>query len=258
MKGVFVMKKILFLGLTILCIIIHGNAFAYLPGDVNNDGKIDHKESIYAMQVMAGIKSPVEIGSDVKTFFVEGDVNKYYAVVFKDKDWGKGPASFEISRSNTHADGTWHGTMHLIINWHSSNYGHGAHFLEYQYKISANHFAADIHNYIYKPYLFIWLRGQTHYNYRNIKNNVELIKIFGTDNKSCSYDCHTPPTEETTIDCTHRTTISPSIKTGKNITMPVRIESEVDLTGNFNMTGQFNLNGNITSDQDICIGKCDE
>jgi hypothetical protein len=255
MKGVFVMKKNLFLGLTILCIIIHGNAFAYLPGDVNNDGKIDHTESIYAMQVMAGIKSPVEISSDVKSFFVEGDQDKFYAVVFFDNDWSKGPAEFEISRSSVHQEEQlWYGSMSLIINWHSSKYGNGSEFIEYQYRIKWFRFLADIKDYYYQPYLIIWLRGQTLYNYRNIKNNVKLDCILGTDNNSCSHIFY----QNKNIDCTHRTTISPSIKTGKNITMPVRIESEVDLTGNFNMTGQFNLNGNITSDQDICIGKCDE
>ena len=251
------MKKKLFLGLTILWIVIYGNAFAYLPGDVNNDGKIDHVESISAMRVMAGMQVPLSNSSKAKSFFVEGDKDKYYAVLFYDHDWSQGPAKFEISRSNVHADGKWHGSMNLIISWHSSKYGHRSNFLNYHYKNHYNAFVADIKNYNYYPYAIVWLKGQTTYNYRSIKNNIEMRYILGTDNNTCLFDFNSPPEERSMIDCTHRTEVHPSIKTGKNITMPVNIESNVDLKGDFNMTGQFTINGNITSNEDICIGKCD-
>jgi len=39
--------------------------------------------------------------------------------------------------------------------------------------------------------------------------------------------------------------------------MPVKFENYVEIIGNVKMIGELNLNGNITSSQDICIGKCD-
>ncbi|ETR71037.1 MAG: hypothetical protein OMM_02789 [Candidatus Magnetoglobus multicellularis str. Araruama] len=270
---------------------INGVAFAFILGDVNNDGKIDHAESINAMQVMAGIKSQISIDNvwqqdgnkvfikDVNvgintdnprsaleingvlrtrsihnmanSFFVDGDKDKYYAVIFNDQSWWDGPAEFEITRSNVHADGEWHGSMNLKIFWHSSRFGHQSGFLEYQYQQNRGHFVSYIKNYEYKEYLFIWLKGQTTYNYRSINNNVTLKTILGTDNQPCIFNESDNPNYDTKVDCTYRTEVHESIQYGKMISLPVRIDSNVEVNG------QFTLNGNITSEQDICIGKCD-
>jgi hypothetical protein len=186
------------------------------------------------------------------SFFVGGDKDKYYAVIFYDQSWWDGPAEFEITRSNVHADGEWHGSMNLKIFWHSSRFGHQSSFLEYQYQQNRGHFVSYIKNYVYKEYLFIWLKGQTTYNYRSMNNNVTLKTILGTDNQKCIFDeFDNHPNYETAIDCTYRTEVHESIKYGKMISIPVSIDSNVEVTG------QFTLNGNITSEQDICIGKCD-
>jgi len=287
------MRKKICLSLSILLLTcINGISFAFVLGDVNNDDKIDHAEAIYATQVMAGIKNQIsidnvwqqdgnkvfikdvnvgintdnpdyvlEVNGAIKTksiyckaqsFFVDGDKDKYYAVIFYDRAWSQGPAEFEITRSNVHADAKWHGSMNLKIFWHSSKFGHGSSFLEYQYQQNRGHFVSYIKNYTYNDLLFIWLRGQTTYNYRSMNNNVTLKTILGTDNQPCifnEFDNH--PNYETEVDCTYRTEVHESIKTGKMISMPVRIDSNVKVNG------QFTLNGNITSEQDICIGKCD-
>ncbi|KPA14417.1 conserved hypothetical protein, secreted [Candidatus Magnetomorum sp. HK-1] len=258
------MKKNFLPVLTILFTFIYGNAFAFIAGDFNNNGKIDHADSIGLMKVMSGMTPSFAVDNvsvkelDVegaihtssiynrsKSFFVDGDKDKYYAVIFYDNAWTQGPAEFEITRSSVHTDNKWHGSMNLKIYWHSTRSGHGSHFLEYQYKNHRGEFVSYIQDYNWIQYLIVWLRGDTTYNYRSINNDVELKEILGTGNQTCSFDAFDPSREESTIDCTYRTDIHESIKQGKTINMAVRFNNNVE------------LNGNITSKQDICIGKCD-
>ena len=60
------MKKLSFawtkpLSMTLLFIAISlffsFNGFAFMKGDINNDGKIDHTEAIYALEVVAGLRT---------------------------------------------------------------------------------------------------------------------------------------------------------------------------------------------------------
>ncbi|WP_142688282.1 hypothetical protein [Chitinophaga polysaccharea] len=112
------------------------------------------------------------------TFVVNGDIDKYYPVVFTDTAWNYDEASeLQIGRSNVHRDGpdgSWRGSIIATFRYHTTNWGHGSHFIDAdirQYSNPAMPFnklvagwkdATSGNN---SKIMIIWLRGQTSYTY---------------------------------------------------------------------------------------------
>ncbi|MDQ0109006.1 hypothetical protein SAMN05660909_03936 [Chitinophaga terrae (ex Kim and Jung 2007)] len=110
------------------------------------------------------------------SFTVNGDIDKFYPVVFQDAGWSYSTASeLEIGRSNIHKDSVWRGSLIAKFRYHSSNWGHGSEFID-----------ADIRQYNYlvqssrdkfiagwregsalnsSKTIIIWLRGSTSYDF---------------------------------------------------------------------------------------------
>jgi hypothetical protein len=100
------------------------------------------------------------------TFKVEGDVNKYYPIVFRDDGWDDGPMILEITRPNVHTDKDWFGSLSSKFTCHSTRYGHGADFIRAEIYCNVQQFIAGYKNIDRDRKLVVWLRGQTTYQWR--------------------------------------------------------------------------------------------
>ena len=165
--------------------------------------------------------------NEAPTFFVGGDTDKFYAVVFYDNGWGYGPAEFEVTRSSVHTDSTWFGAMLLQVRWHSSSWGHGSSFLEYRNLASQKSFVARVYDYYYNPYLMVWLRGGSTYRLRSFGNRVTLQGIHGTDNGSCSFDPVSYAGYNTAKDCSYLTAVDAGVTGGQRIGMDLKVDGTV-------------------------------
>ncbi|MET3879161.1 hypothetical protein [Chitinophaga sp. OAE865] len=133
------------------------------------------------------------------TFMVNGDIDKYYPVVFTDTAWNYDEASeLQIGRSNIHRDSTgssWRGSIIATFRYHTWNWGNGSSFID-----------ADIRQYI-SPVLpfdkfvagwkdatavnnskiiIIWLRGNTSYTYSS-RYNDKVAVYDGTASRPLPY-----------------------------------------------------------------------
>ena len=108
------------------------------------------------------------------TFKVAGDVNKFYPVVFTDTGWYDGPAVLELTRADVHRDGNTHGALQLRVQWHATNWGHGAEFDQLLLTQREKRFVAR-HGFVFRTTeLVLWLRGNTTYSYRGERQTVTL------------------------------------------------------------------------------------
>lgn len=101
------------------------------------------------------------------SFFVAGDRDKFYPILFQDNGWADGPCRIDISRANVHTDQSWYGSMTCSIECHSTNWGHGADYWElkaFQYRTQ---YIAGFTNTPRAAKFVIWLRGNTTYFYRS-------------------------------------------------------------------------------------------
>ncbi|MEZ2444933.1 hypothetical protein AB6805_24570 [Chitinophaga sp. RCC_12] len=117
------------------------------------------------------------------TFVVNGDIDKYYPVVFTDSAWGYNEASeLQIGRSSVHQDGTnsWKGSIIATFRYHTNNWGNGSTFIEADIRqytnpaVPYNKFVAgwkDATSVNISRIIIIWLRGSTSYNYSSRYND---------------------------------------------------------------------------------------
>ena len=104
------------------------------------------------------------VTKDIKSFFVEGDGDKFYPVVF-DPPW-RVPVNLKIFRRDVHQDGTWYGSMFFEVEFFLSECGHGSDFTRLLVNThSQKLFVAKYLNLGLKGRFVVWLRGNTHYQY---------------------------------------------------------------------------------------------
>ncbi|MBB6273356.1 hypothetical protein HDF26_003816 [Pedobacter cryoconitis] len=119
------------------------------------------------------------------TFVVNGDLDKFYPVVFKDGNWFNNVATeLEIGRSNTHADGDWRGSLISKFRFHCTLWGNGSSFVDLEMQ-GQNGVGGKLVPFIagYRDAssgnvnldLIIWLRGQTTYSYKSNTDQTPLI-----------------------------------------------------------------------------------
>lgn len=108
------------------------------------------------------------------SFRVEGDIDKFYPVLFTDCEWFNNKATeLEIGRSDVHVDGEWRGSLMSKFRYHVTNWGNGANFIDAEINEgntadSPNEFIAgwgDPTGGNALNGIVIWLRGNTTYNY---------------------------------------------------------------------------------------------
>lgn len=121
------------------------------------------------------------------TFMVNGDIDKYYPVVFTDSAWGYNEASeLQIGRSSVHQDGTnsWKGSIIATFRYHTNNWGNGSNFIEADIRqytnpaVPYNKFVAgwkDATSINISRIIIIWLRGNTSYNYSSRYNDQVAV-----------------------------------------------------------------------------------
>lgn len=109
------------------------------------------------------------------TITVNGDIDKYYPVTFKD---GGAPTDvateLEIGRSYVHRDSSWRGSLIAKFRFHVNNWGSGSEFIDADLREANSHvpaYSSFIAAWADASYgnasgnMIIWLRGKTTYSY---------------------------------------------------------------------------------------------
>ncbi len=167
------------------------------------------------------------------TFVVNGDIDKYYPVVFTDSAWTYNEASeLQIGRSSVHQDGTnsWKGSIIATFRYHTTNWGNGSNFIEADIRqyinpaMPFNKFVAgwkDATSVNISKIIIIWLRGNTSYNYSS-RYNDKVAVYDGTASGPLPYT-------EPLSSVTH--------------TFKTAIDSYVNTNGSTNTGSTYNLGG---------------
>lgn len=132
-------------------------------------------------------------------FVVNGDIDKYYPVVFTDSAWDHDEASeLQIGRSFIHRDSTgssWRGSIIATFRYHTTNWGNASKFIDADIRqytnpvLPFNKFVAgwkDATSGNNSKIIIIWLRGNTSYNYSSRYN--DKVSIYdGTAGRPLPY-----------------------------------------------------------------------
>lgn len=121
------------------------------------------------------------------SFVVNGDLDKYYPVIFQDLNFSNNKATeFEIGRSIVHTNGQWRGSLISKFRVHTTNYGHGSNFIDANISqfnpvtpgtFIAGWTDATIGN--GNQIVIIWLKGGTNTYYLNSPVNISPIVYDG-------------------------------------------------------------------------------
>jgi len=135
---------------------------------------------IFFLALLLGITQLVYGQASSGKFFVNGDGNKYYPVIFNDYGWvGHQPTEVQIGRSDTHEDANWNGSVMARFRIHTMMWGHGSHFIETniyqgsQDMVAIIPFVAGYHDATRSSGnrdFVIWLKGKSSYHF---KSNVQ-------------------------------------------------------------------------------------
>lgn len=117
-----------------------------------------------------------------QTITVNGDIDKFYPVTFKDEGWWSmsSATEVEIGRPDTHENSSNRGTVMGRFRFHVNNWGHGAEFInadihQHSYGLNQHFIAGWADASLGNPdrNLVIWLRGggTTYY----LRSNFALI-----------------------------------------------------------------------------------
>jgi hypothetical protein len=161
------------------------------------------------------------------TITVNGDINKYYVVTFKDGGSPTNQATeLEIGRSDPHRDSSWRGTIIAKFRFHVNNWGCGSEFLDADIRQANSRIPAygsfvggwrDASFGNASANMIIWLRGKTTYTYYS-NYPVSIVVYDGGP----SGDNYTPVT-------------------GFTYTAKTAVESNVNLSGmSYGSTAYFN------------------
>ncbi len=124
----------------------------------------------------------LEQQQELKSFKVEGDINKFYPIVFLDVAWDIDPLELEINRINIHQDSQWRGSLVSKITYHANGWGNGSSFL-YAEIHQTTRFIADYADHGFAAKLIVWLRGGgTTYQWQ-ANHPATLLDYTAVDNK---------------------------------------------------------------------------
>jgi hypothetical protein len=123
------------------------------------------------------------------SFTVGGDFDKFYPVVWQDTNWEKNlPTILEIGRDWVHENSSWRGALISRFEFHTTQWGNGAHYIDAEIRISYTNFIAGwrdatISNGSYS--IVIWLRGGgTTYHYQSPNASIPAPVVYdGTDGR---------------------------------------------------------------------------
>jgi len=113
------------------------------------------------------------------SFVVNGDLDKYYPVTFRDAAWSSNIATqLEIGRSSVHTDASWRGSLIAKFTFHTTKYGNGSGFMDINVNQAAHsgHFIAGAKDATIangEDKVILWLRGGTTTYYFKANANVE-------------------------------------------------------------------------------------
>ncbi|MGY3214782.1 hypothetical protein [Mucilaginibacter sp. HD30] len=120
------------------------------------------------------------------SFNVQGDLNKFYPVIFQDLSWGNNKATeIEIGRSNVHTDASWRGSVIAKFSFHTTDWGHGSNFINAELNqfngVSGPHIAgwSDATASNGDSQIIIWLKGGTTTYYFNSPVNISPVVYDG-------------------------------------------------------------------------------
>ena len=119
------------------------------------------------------------------TFYVGGDLDKYYPVSFNDPGfYSNKETAIEIGRSDVHTNATWRGSLISKFNYHTTNYGHGSHFIDAEIRGTAYFIAGWVDGTIGNASnrIIIWLRGGGNTYYLSSEFNITPIVYDGIQN----------------------------------------------------------------------------
>ena len=137
---------------------------------------------------------------------VGGDFDKFYPVVWQDANWNLvKPTILEIGRSDVHENSLWRGSLMCRFEFHTTNWGHGANFIDASIKSSYNNFIAGWKDASIQgsPYVIIWLRGGgTTYHYSSPNASIPAPVVYDGTNGRIAYQEQNGPlhTYKTAVD----------------------------------------------------------
>ncbi|WP_348619702.1 hypothetical protein [Pedobacter lusitanus] len=129
----------------------------------------------------------VRAQSNTGSFTVQGDLDKFYPVVFTDGNWNSSVATeLELGRSGTHVDGEWRGSLISKFRFHCTLWGNGSSFAD----VNINDQNFNGFNGTPAPFIagyrdvsgsnasvdfIIWLKGKTTYYFKSNTNQAPAI-----------------------------------------------------------------------------------
>jgi hypothetical protein len=128
------------------------------------------------------------------SFTVNGDLDKFYPVLFEDKSWNSHKATeLEIGRSNVHENSDWRGSVIARFRYHVTNWGNGSSFIEADLRQSSPYSGPMIAGWTDPTSgnsnvnsIIIWLKGGgTTYNF--ITENPITPLVFDNVSNSLPY-----------------------------------------------------------------------
>lgn len=142
-----------------------------------------HKSSIENNN-LSMLRSSVSSTDNYSSFFVGGNIDTYYPVVFEDHGWDKQQATIlELGRSDAHKDGLWYGTIIASFRFHTTRWGHASNFIDADIK------QAGINNTSAKLFIAGWQDA-------TISNGSKNIVIWLRGNTTYMYNCNYPQTPQ--------------------------------------------------------------
>lgn len=94
---------------------------------------------------------------------VGGDLDKFYPVTWLDVNWATGqPTEVYIARPDVHGNSTWRGSLMSYFTFHTTQWGHGSHYINSRVFHNVVPFIAgwrDVTNQNSNMRIVIWLRG---------------------------------------------------------------------------------------------------
>ena len=176
--------------------------------------------------IFIGVASAYGAATSKTTLVLQGSTSVYYPVYFQDGDWNDGSFMLNIYRSNVHTDSDWAGSMMVQISSHSSCWGNGSEFLEYDVhtRSNAGSMIANIVRTYYVPGVVVWLQGgRTYYYDSNHSTQVQQNSSGGAElvlYENAQYSVHEGFTTKTAVDKDFETagrTIGNDVTIGGNL-----------------------------------------
>lgn len=176
------------------------------------------------------------------TLFVNGDVDKFYPVIFFDGNWENNkPTILNIGRSDVHTDAAWQGSLISTITYHTNNYGHRANFINVTQAFSGSQFIAgwaDATGLNGTKRIIVWLKGHSTYYF----SSDVLVAPTVYDGVQNALPFH----EEGGADHTYKTTI----ESYANV-YGVALGNDLNVAGKLYTAGPITTNGYIYATSDI-------